>query len=133
MGFGEYLRELRSKSRLTLREVEKLTGISNSYLSQVETGTKKPPHPDVLKKLASVYGVALNELMAKAGYLNPNEVEETKELLGDAEVEWAFEIVTNDPSFKYGTRITGDVDLEMKKFIVEMYQKATGRILLTKQ
>ena len=69
MSFSDYLKNLRTKQGLKLREVERLTKISNSYLSQIETGKRNPPHPDILKKLAPIYEVSLKELMEKAGYL----------------------------------------------------------------
>jgi len=34
--FGEYLRTLRLEKRYSLREVEELSGISNSYLGLIE-------------------------------------------------------------------------------------------------
>jgi len=47
--------EMRKEKRLTLREVEEITGISNSYLSQLETGKIKSPSYDVVKTLYELY------------------------------------------------------------------------------
>src|SRR5579859_2464327 len=69
--FGLYLRELRRVRRLTLREVEEQSGVSNSYLSQVENGHIRQPSPHVLQKLAGVYSVPYEGLMARAGYIRP--------------------------------------------------------------
>ncbi|GAI56064.1 unnamed protein product, partial [marine sediment metagenome] len=68
--FSEYLKSLRENQRLSLRNVERLTGVSNAYLSQIEQAKRPPPHPNILKKLASVFGVSVYELMAAAGYLD---------------------------------------------------------------
>jgi len=38
--------------------------------------------------------------------------------------------VMNDPRYKSGTRIKGGLNTEVKRFIVEMYEKATGKKLL---
>jgi len=35
------------------------TTLSNAYFSQIEIGRRRPPHPEILKKLAKVYGVTL--------------------------------------------------------------------------
>ncbi len=68
---GQYLRELRRVRRLTLREVEEQSGVSNSYLSQVEHGRIRQPSPHVLQKLAVAYDVPYERLMARAGYIQP--------------------------------------------------------------
>ena len=45
------LKSLRKKRKLTLRDVENLTGISNAYLSQLETGKITNPGYDIVRKL----------------------------------------------------------------------------------
>ena len=72
--FGTYLRELRRARRLTLREVQEKSGVSNSYLSQVENGRILQPSPHVLQKLAEAYDVPYEHLMARAGYIRPPAV-----------------------------------------------------------
>ena len=67
--FGQYLRELRRVRRLTLRQVEEQSGVSNSYLSQVEHGHIRQPSPRVLQQLAEAYDVPYERLMARAGYI----------------------------------------------------------------
>jgi len=68
---GEELARLRQvKGRtLSLREVERQTGISNEYLSQLERGVATKPAPDVLQKLAKFYGAPYEALLIAAGYL----------------------------------------------------------------
>ena len=66
---GEYLRNLRDSLRLTLRDVEEASEVSNAYLSQLETGKITKPSPHILHKLAAVYRVSYEALMEKAGYI----------------------------------------------------------------
>jgi len=66
---GEELRQVRALHRLTLRQVEEVTGISNAYLSQLETGKIAQPSPNYLYKLAEVYRLPYDLLMEKAGYI----------------------------------------------------------------
>lgn len=68
---GEYLANLRSARKFTLRDVEEASNsaVSNAYLSQLEHGRIKKPSPWILKSLADLYGVSYESLMAKAGYL----------------------------------------------------------------
>ena len=68
--FGEYLKLLRKKQRMSLRDVERQTGVSNAYLGQIEQSKRPPPHPNILKKLVPLYGVSVYDLMAAAGYLD---------------------------------------------------------------
>jgi len=52
-------RHLRQQRGLTLREVETKIGISNAYLSQLETGKIKSPSFQTVIKLLELYGVPL--------------------------------------------------------------------------
>jgi len=70
MLFGEYLKSLREKQRMSLRDAERRTGVSNVYIGQIEQAKRPPPHPNILKKLAPLYDVSVHELMAAAGYLD---------------------------------------------------------------
>ncbi len=68
---GAYLKSLREAAGLTLRAVEHEAGVSNAFLSQLESGKVRQPSPVVLHKLAEVYGVPYEMLMGKAGYPVP--------------------------------------------------------------
>lgn len=74
---GEELAKLRQvKGRsLSLREVERQTGISNEYLSQLERGVATKPAPAVLQKLAKFYGAPYESLLVAAGYLKEKAAE----------------------------------------------------------
>ena len=125
--FGEYLRTLRLEQKLSLREAEKLSGVSNSYLGLIERGQRPIPGAEILKKLAPVYDVPVRDLLRAAGYLKEEDVSLSEE----EEVDMAFRFVMNDPRYKSGTRIKGGLTIEVKRFIIEMYEKATGKKLLS--
>jgi len=81
---GEELRQVRALHRLSLRQVEEVTGISNAYLSQLETGKVAQPSPNYLYKLAEVYRIPYDLLMEKAGYIarsTPDDQPERKKSL----------------------------------------------------
>ena len=61
---GPLLRRLRGD--LSLRDVTRRTGISASYLSQIERGDRRPG-ANMIGKLAAVYNVDPRELMKRAG------------------------------------------------------------------
>lgn len=123
---GNYLRELRTRKRLSLRRAEELSEASGSYLSQVEQG-KRHPSADLLRKIAPAYGASVRDLLTKAGYLDEPEV-----TMGEQDrIEWAFQAVASDPDYRFGTSLkTSDLTPEAKRFIIEVYEKATGRKLL---
>jgi transcriptional regulator with XRE-family HTH domain len=124
---GQFLRDLREKKGVTLREVELATGVSNVYISQLETGSRnKIPGPENLKALAGYFNVMISEFLEKAGYEETANSGETLE----QRTNRAFQHVVNDPHFKFGTRIRKDPDLDTKRFVIEMYEKATGKKLL---
>ena len=66
---GHGLKTARELRNLSLREVEEATGISNAYLSQLENDKIKKPSPHFLHKLANLYGIGYELLMASAGYV----------------------------------------------------------------
>jgi transcriptional regulator with XRE-family HTH domain len=65
---GQILSEGRNRKELTLRDVQSTTGISNAYLSQLETGKIANPSPHFLQKLSELYGLQYELVMAAAGY-----------------------------------------------------------------
>ena len=68
---GKVLRRARSHRQLSLREVERRTGRSNAYLSQVERGLIRQPDPVVLLELAELYGLNFMTLTTWAGWVSP--------------------------------------------------------------
>jgi HTH-type transcriptional regulator, competence development regulator len=69
---GSFLASARNAVGKTLRAVERDTGISNAYLSQLENGKIKTPSPQTLHKLALTYSVSYELLMELAGFPVPN-------------------------------------------------------------
>lgn len=129
---GRYLRELREKKRkVSLHDVERATGISNGYLSLLERGKKQHlPPPEILGKLADYYNASMQELLQQAGYLKAAEVKDTLEDL----IERAFHHVINDPKYLAGIQLRGSrFSTEVKRFVVELYEQATGRTLIPKE
>jgi len=128
LNFGQFLKGLRERQRMSLRDVEKESGVSNAYLAQIERGDRPPPRPQILKKLARAYKVTVRELFMRAGYLDEPEVTATEE----ERIEAAFQYVLSDPDYKLGTRIRGEtLSIEAKRGIVIVYEALTGKKLLS--
>lgn len=77
---GQFLANVRTTKRMSLREVEEACGgdVSNAYLSQLEHGRISKPSPNILHSLAEVYAVPYSVLMEKAGYIAATSTPKTK-------------------------------------------------------
>lgn len=93
---GDELRSIRETRGLTLRAVEKLTGISNAYLSQLETGKIEKPSPNYLHKLAEAYNIPYDLLMEKAGYISRSEERPRQQNLMGAALATAEDITSEE-------------------------------------
>jgi len=67
---GELLADARARRKLTLRAVQDIVGISNAYLSQLETGKVQSPSPVVLHKLSELYELPYATVLELASYDN---------------------------------------------------------------
>lgn len=66
---GKYLEISRKQKGLSTYDVNNLTKISQSYISLIEKGKRKPSAV-ILKTLAPVYGLDYMDLYEKAGYID---------------------------------------------------------------
>lgn len=76
---GKYLENSRKQKGLSTYDVNNLTQISQSYISLIEKGKRKPSAV-ILKTLAPVYGLDYIDLYEKAGYIDLIE-DEKKDML----------------------------------------------------
>src|SRR6059058_6497500 len=69
---GEYIREQRESARVSLRQLAKLAGVSNPYLSQIERGLRKPS-AEILQQIAKGLRISAEALYVQAGILDQRE------------------------------------------------------------
>jgi transcriptional regulator with XRE-family HTH domain len=74
---GDYIREQRRAAQVSLRQLARLAGVSNPYLSQIERGLRKPS-AEILQQIAKGLRISAEQLYIQAGILD--------ERLGDTEV-----------------------------------------------
>ena len=68
---GFLLKRLRTEAKMSLKDVYKATGISDSKLTRIEHGSNvSEPSPSILRALSKLYNVNLVELYLAAGYLD---------------------------------------------------------------
>ncbi len=76
---GDFLREQRTASRLSLRQLADLVGVSNPYLSQIERGLRRPS-AEVLQQIAKALRISAEQLYVQAGIVSPDHVVGTVEM-----------------------------------------------------
>ena len=68
---GDFLKEQRLASRLSLRQLAEQVGVSNPYLSQIERGLRRPS-AEVLQQLAKALRISAEQLYVRAGIVSPD-------------------------------------------------------------
>ena len=96
---GDYIREQRAASDISLRQLAKLAGVSNPYLSQIERGLRNPS-AEILQAIAKALDLSSETLYVRAGILDERK---------DGDVESAL---ARDPHLTEHQRAT----------LVEMYR-----------
>ena len=66
---GDYIREQRNSAQISLRQLAKLAGVSNPYLSQIERGLRKPS-AEILQQIAKALRISAEALYVQAGILD---------------------------------------------------------------
>jgi transcriptional regulator with XRE-family HTH domain len=73
--FGARIQQLRRDHGMTQRQVAAELGIDFTYLSKLENDRGEPPGEETVRRLAQLFGIDAEELLAKAGKI-PTELRE---------------------------------------------------------
>jgi transcriptional regulator with XRE-family HTH domain len=65
---GAYIRQQREGAHVSLRQLARVAGVSNPYLSQVERGLRKPS-AEILQQIAKGLRISAEALYVRAGIL----------------------------------------------------------------
>ncbi|RKT57950.1 helix-turn-helix domain-containing protein [Saccharothrix australiensis] len=107
---GEYIRQQRNTAKISLRQLAKLAGVSNPYLSQIERGLRKPS-AEILQQIAKGLRISAEALYVEAGILEqraggaladaittaPDLTERQKQVLLDVYESFRRENAANQP------------------------------------
>src|SRR3954471_16616488 len=74
--FGEFVRAQRRLAQVSQRNLARMSGVSDSYLSQIERGNYRPS-PQVVKALAVAFGLKPEQLYAMLGFIEPDTADST--------------------------------------------------------
>ncbi len=69
---GDYIREQRRSAQISLRQLARLAGVSNPYLSQIERGLRKPS-AEILQQIAKALRISAEALYVQAGILEERD------------------------------------------------------------
>jgi len=91
--FGEFVRAQRQLAQVSQRNLARMSGVSDSYLSQLERGNYRPS-PQVVKALATAFGLEPKQLYTMLGFMDDEES-------GSTSVEQAIQL---DPRLDAGQK-----------------------------
>jgi transcriptional regulator with XRE-family HTH domain len=65
---GDFIREQREQAQVSLRQLARVAGVSNPYLSQIERGLRRPS-AEILQQIAKGLRISAEQLYVRAGIL----------------------------------------------------------------
>lgn len=66
--FGDWVKTMRKTRRWTQEELAARSGVSQSFISALETGVRKHPGIETLRSIAIAFGLPVEEVIRKVGY-----------------------------------------------------------------
>ena len=82
VAFGEFVKAQRRLAQVSQRNLARMSGVSDSYLSQIERGNYRPS-PQVVKALAQAFGLKPEQLYTMLGFMD-EEKEDSRQTVEQA-------------------------------------------------
>jgi transcriptional regulator with XRE-family HTH domain len=105
--FGEFVRAQRRLAQVSQRNLAKMAGVSDSYLSQLERGNYSPS-PQVVKSLAQAFGLEPRQLYMMLGFMDQDES-------------------GGPPSVEHAIMLDERLDQAQKESLLSVYRSFTGK------
>jgi transcriptional regulator with XRE-family HTH domain len=125
MVLADRLKAARRRKEWSQRDLARESGVPYTTIWRLENGRTAEPKMGVLQKLSDALDTSIDYLVGST-----QSMETDSALLEVDKVERAYEFARGDTDFQFGTRLRGELSIEAKRFIVELYEKATGKKLL---
>ncbi|HUQ51858.1 MAG TPA: helix-turn-helix transcriptional regulator [Gammaproteobacteria bacterium] len=106
LAFGEFVRAQRRLAQVSQRNLARMSGVSDSYLSQIERGNYRPS-PQVVKALATAFGLDAKQLYTMLGFMDE----------GDGNVA---------PSVEQAIQLDTRLNAEQKETLMRIYRSFVG-------
>jgi transcriptional regulator with XRE-family HTH domain len=104
--FGEFVRAQRQLAQVSQRNLARMSGVSDSYLSQLERGHYRPS-PQVVKALAAAFGLEPKQLYTMLGFMDENDGAST-------------------PSVEQAIQLDARLDAGQKEALMKIYRSFIG-------
>ena len=80
---GDFIRSQRETARMSVRRLADVTSVSNTYLSQIERGLRRPS-AEILQQIAKGLKISVESLYVRAGILaeEPSPATGVREAIG---------------------------------------------------
>jgi transcriptional regulator with XRE-family HTH domain len=104
--FGKFMRAQRRLAQVSLRNLARMSGVSDSYLSQIERGNYRPS-PQVAKALAQAFGIEPKQLYAMLGLIDDDDA-------------------TAPPSVEQAIQLDSKLDAAQKDALLRIYKSFVG-------
>lgn len=105
--FGEFVRAQRRLAQVSQRNLAKMAGLSDSYLSQLERGNYRPS-PQVVKSLAQAFGLEPRQLYMMLGFMDEDDAE-------------------GRPTVEQAIQLDDRLDAAQKESLLSVYRSFVGK------
>lgn len=105
VAFGEFVRAQRRLAQVSQRNLAKMSGVSDSYLSQLERGNYRPS-PQVVKSLAEAFGLEPRQLFMMLGFMDEDD--------------------TSSLSVEHAVQMDDRLTADQKETLIRVYRSFTG-------
>jgi transcriptional regulator with XRE-family HTH domain len=108
VAFGEFVRAQRRLAQVSQRSLARMSGVSDSYLSQIERGNYRPS-PQVVKALARAFGLKPNQLYTMLGFIDEEK-----------------DAAESGPNVEEAIRLDPRLDAAKKDALIRVYRSFLG-------
>lgn len=114
--FGDRLKELRFKKKMTQRDLAKYLNITQSAVARYESDSGGMPSQDILIKMADLFGVSTDYLLGRDVNLSEEE----------AEIMEIRETLRRKPEYRMLFSVTKDATKEEILAVADFFKKIKG-------
>jgi transcriptional regulator with XRE-family HTH domain len=105
--FGEFVRAQRRLAQVSQRNLARMSGVSDSYLSQIERGNYRPS-PQIVKALATAFGLEPKQLYTMLGFMDEDEG-------------------AGAPTVEQSIQLDSKLDAAQKEALIRIYRSFVGK------